>query len=194
MNPSCTFLVIENRTQLELFFDSILNLLEMSTADGAILGFQKKLTETDANNYKSDLMDQIQGGTLKLLIAHTDSNEVVLNCFLKGSLQDTTRHIFDLQKGFIHPDLRGTGLLPKAMYFIAKTAKDHAVDVLTLDVRDGTPAHRLWKRVGFKTFGIMDDYSRYEGKSYLGHFMSIRTDDLLKQFQLAGETPLAETA
>lgn len=194
MSPSCRFLVIENRQQLETFFESMLSLLEMSAQDGAILGFQKKLTDKDAQSYKNDLMDQIQAGTLKLLIAHTDKNEVVLNCFLKGSLQDTTRHIFDLQKGFIHPDLRGTGLLPKAMLFIAKTAQENHVDVLTLDVRDGTPAHRLWKRVGFKTFGIMDDYSRYNGKSYLGHFMSIRTESLLKQFQHIDESPLAEIA
>jgi len=183
MTDGIQFLLIDQPQQLDRYFSSLVRLLELSIDDDAILGINQTLSDEAVEYYRSDLKKQIEAGTLKLMIAVNENEEVILNCLFKGSIQNTTKHIFDLQKGFIHPQYRHTGLLPKAMLFIAKTAKAQGVDVLTLDVRDGTPAHKLWKRVGFKTFGIMDDYSRYEGKSYHGHYMSMTTDALFEQFK-----------
>lgn len=177
-----TFQLIERPEQLERVFSSLVYLLELSSSDEAILGLAEPLSDAQADGWRRDLCAQLDEGVLKILVAVDALGDVCLCCMLKGSRQDTTRHIYDLQKGFIRPDLRGSGLLPQAMLQIAKVAEANKVDVLTLDVRGGSPAHHLWKAIGFKTYGILNDYSRYAGKSYAGYYMSITTEALLEQF------------
>lgn len=188
MTAPITFYLLDNKNQFENHFDSLLELMEMSAGDDGILGFEKALDFQGSQNFKHDLCDQVAAGICKIIIAKDKQNNVVLSCLLKGSHQDTSKHIYDLQKGFIHPELRGSGLLPKAMCFIARVAMKNNVDVLTLDVRGNTKAHRLWQRVGFKTFGIMNDYARYNGKKYSGHYMSITTKELQERFHDYGNS------
>ena len=57
------------------------------------------------------------------------------------------------------------------------TRFDHSS--LLLDVRFNSRAYQIWKRVGFSTFGVLDDYARFNGISFQGNFMSILVDDLL---------------
>jgi ribosomal protein S18 acetylase RimI-like enzyme len=182
MEPQVRFYVIEHPDQLQPLFASLSRLLELSATDDAILGIAKPLSAEQSQRWQSDLNAQLAEGVMKVLLAVDDQGEVCLCCMLKGSRQDTTRHIYDLQKGFIRPDLRGSGLLSQAMLHIANIARANGVDVLTLDVRGGSPAHRLWKAIGFRTYGILSDYSRYAGKSYAGYYMSITTEALLEQF------------
>ncbi|ASP37543.1 hypothetical protein CHH28_02130 [Bacterioplanes sanyensis] len=192
------FLLIEQPQQLQPVFSSLMHLLELSAADDAILGLAEPMTDAQHAGWLRDLSAQLEEGILKILIAVDATGEVCLCCMLKGSRQDTTRHIYDLQKGFIRADLRKTGLLPKAMLKIAQIARNNGVDVLTLDVRGGTPAHSLWKAIGFKTYGILNDYSRRPDRrrpgsyvSFAGYYMSITTDALLEQFGMLEE--LAES-
>lgn len=181
MDHKVNFLLIETVVELEDNFSSLMILLESSKQDDGILGFNKKLRVEEVEGYKQSLVNQIASNSMKILIAR-DSQKVILCCMLKGSHQQTTRHIYDLQKGLIHPDYRSKGLLQQAFFNIANIAKENDVELLTLDVREGTPAHKLWEKVGFTTFGILNDYSRYKGESYKGHFMNMSVNTLSENF------------
>jgi ribosomal protein S18 acetylase RimI-like enzyme len=181
MGHKLNFLLIETVEGLEDNFSSLIILLESSKQDDGILGFNEKLRVEDVENYKQSLVNQVASNSMKILIA-LDSKKVILCCMLKGSHQQTTSHIYDLQKGLIHPDYRSKGLLQQAFANIANVAKENNVELLTLDVREGTPAHKLWEKVGFTTFGILNDYSRYQGESYKGHFMNISVNALSENF------------
>jgi ribosomal protein S18 acetylase RimI-like enzyme len=181
MDHKVNFLLIETVEELDDNFSSLIILLESSKQDDGILGFNEKLRVEDVEDYKQSLVNQVASNSMKILIAR-DSKKVILCCMLKGSNQHTTSHIYDLQKGLIHPDYRSKGLLQKAFANIANVAKANNVELLTLDVREGTPAHKLWEKVGFTTFGILNDYSRYQGESYKGHFMNISVNTLSENF------------
>lgn len=57
-------------------------------------------------------------------------------------------------------------------------ARTLGIELLTLDVREGSRAHRLWSTLGFASFGVLNDYARVNGVSHRGHYMVQRVDDL----------------
>ncbi len=170
--------VLDKSDKFDIYFDSWIKLLEKSI-DDAILGYQTKFTKNKNLLLKEGLFNQIDQGLLKIVIGKTQTNNVVVTCIIRSNNQSTNDHIYDLQKGFIDPSYRKSGLLEKTLLFIANIAIDNNVDILTLDVRESTKAHKVWQKVGFRTYGTLKDYSRYNGKSFSGHYMSITTQNLL---------------
>ncbi|AJQ92335.1 GNAT family N-acetyltransferase [Gynuella sunshinyii] len=187
MRSPYTFIILEKPEQLDLVYRSLIHLFELSSGDNAILGFENSFTEQDLQAYRRSLNDQLASGSIRILTAQTSKHDVILSCILKQNNQTTTRHVADLQKGFIHPDYRGTGVFNEAMYHIANYAIQRQIDLFTLDVREDSPAHRLWSKIGFITFGILPDYCRYRGRSYRGHYMHMQAKDLWNKFKYASE-------
>ncbi|WP_428244018.1 GNAT family N-acetyltransferase [Gynuella sp.] len=187
MRSPYTFTILEKPEQLDLIYRSLIHLFELSSGDNAILGFENSFTEQELQVYRRSLNDQLVAGSIKILTAQTPEHDAILSCILKQSNQTTTRHVADLQKGFIHPNYRGTSAFSEAMYHIANYAIQHQIDLFTLDVREDSAAHRLWSKIGFMTFGILPDYCRYKGRSYRGHYMHMQVKDLWNKFKHVGE-------
>lgn len=59
------------------------------------------------------------------------------------------------------------------------------IELLTLDVREGTRAHRLWQRFGFQTYGVLDDYARVNGVKHRGHYMAQSVQSLAQRLNLS---------
>ena len=55
---------------------------------------------------------------------------------------------------------------------------------MTLDVRENTRAHKLWGRMGFVSFGVLEDYARVGETSHRGHYMTQRVSDLAARLAL----------
>lgn len=182
MSDSLSYVLINS---VELFSDyqqPLIELLKLSQADDAILGFDAGFDEQKASRYLSSLERDIASQVLQILVG-VKNGTVVVCCFFKKSHQQTTRHICDLQKGMIHPHYRSQGLLEQTLAAIAQSCMAQGVELLTLDVRGGSKAHRIWNKCGFETYGILNDYSRYQGQSFDGHFMKQRTVDLWNRFK-----------
>ena len=161
---------------------NLMALLAMSAQDEAILGFDDRFTGSNVSKYADSLAYEIAMGTLQLVLGRT-SDQLVFCYMLKRSHQQTTQHICDLQKGFIHPEYRGK-ILKRSLAYIAQVCIENGVELITLDVRENTRAHKMWEMCGFETYGVLPDYSRYQGISYEGHFMKQSAYDLLQRFKL----------
>ena len=48
-------------------------------------------------------------------------------------------------------------------------------------MRAGTPAHKIWERMGFETWGVLPDYARAQGQVHVGHYMRQRVADLKRR-------------
>jgi hypothetical protein len=77
-----------------------------------------------------------------------------------------------------------------ALAEIVSRARELGVEQFELDVRENSRAHRLWQQMGFRTWGVMDDYARVNGCAYRGHYMRQSVDDLSNRLglQLEGES------
>jgi len=63
-------------------------------------------------------------------------------------------------------------VLSAGLYEVALQCLHDGIDVVTLDVRVDAPARALWERWGFVVHGRLEDYSRVDGKSFAGQYMS----------------------
>lgn len=181
MNNKNSFYLINSVESYKQYADSLLSLLALSESDDEILGFDKNFLGNVSEKYKKYLEKEVATGSVSILVSG-DSCRVILCCILKHNFQQTTRHICELQKGFIHPKFRRTGLLEKALAKIASVCMEDSIDLITLDVRENSPAHKIWSKCGFETYGVLKDYARSNGNSFSGHFMAISTETLFNNF------------
>ncbi|MFL6665326.1 MAG: GNAT family N-acetyltransferase [Rhizobacter sp.] len=156
----------------------IIDLMRHTTASAPIIGFAEEISDGDAEAYLGDLRAHLASNKCRLLTITADSGLLIGLCTLRRNLNPNNCHITDLAKGMIREEFRGGLVLPAAFYEIALKCQADGVDVVTLDVRAGTPAHRAWERFGFQTWGVLPDYARAQGTVHAGHFMLQRVADL----------------
>ncbi|MCJ8271249.1 MAG: hypothetical protein MJK04_17850, partial [Psychrosphaera sp.] len=111
-------------------------------------------------------------------------NEVICMVILVQNGSPNNCHIADMSKGMISNDHRGAGVLFQAFASIVQKCKEHKIELLTLDVRDGTPAREIWQKCGFENYGMLDDYARIDGKIIAGHYMKQTVSDLAARLKL----------
>jgi hypothetical protein len=151
--------------------EQIISLMRLTTASAPIIGFAEVIGDSEAQSYLGDLRGVLAAGKCRLLTIQTDTDQLVGLCTLRRNLNPNNRHITDLAKGMIHQAFRGGLVLPAAFYEIAMQCEADGVDMVTLDVRAHTPAHKVWERMGFETWGVLPDYARAQGQVHAGHYM-----------------------
>jgi hypothetical protein len=156
----------------------IVDLMRHTSASAPIIGFAEEISDEAAAAYIADLRANLAARKCRLLVISTGPGLLIGLCTLRRNLNPNNGHIADLAKGMIHEAWRGGLVLPAAFHEIALQCEADGVDVVTLDVRAGTPAHRAWERFGFETWGVMPDYARAQGAVHAGHFMLQRVTDL----------------
>ena len=177
-----TYSWIDSPLLIDLLGGDLWNLLKTTAEDESILGIGRDTDESAGASYLKSLKHTLEHDG-HLLIG-TVKGKIVLTCLLRQQSFQTMRHMADLQKGTIDRAYRGKGLLKDALRHIVERSEQIGVQRLTLDVREGSAAHRLWSHWGFETFGVLRDYSRYEGYSYPGHFMHQSVSDLDKRLRI----------
>jgi RimJ/RimL family protein N-acetyltransferase len=156
----------------------MVELMRHTTASAPIIGFAEEISDADAAIYLRELDANLAARKCRLLAIRTDAGQLIGLCTLRRNLNPNNAHITDLAKGMIREEFRGGAVLPAAFYEIALRCEADGVDIVTLDVRADTPAHRAWDRFGFQTWGVLPDYARAKGRVHAGHFMMQRVADL----------------
>ena len=156
----------------------IIALMRLTTSSAPVIGFGQAISDEAAASYIRDLRDNLAAGKCTMMTIEANSQRLIGLCTLRRNLNPNNAHIADLAKGMIDEAYRGYLVLPAAFYEISLRCEDEGVDLVTLDVRSGTQAHRSWERFGFETYGVLPDYARVSGKSLSGHFMMQTVEDL----------------
>lgn len=165
---------------------AIIDLMRETTASDPIIGFGTAISDTEASQYIVELHENLRAGKCRLLAVHA-RGEVIALCTLRLNLNPNNRHIGDLAKGMIAHRYRGSLVLSSALYEIAAQCERDGVELVTLDVRAGTPAHHIWERFGFAVYGTLQDYVRVNGESRPGHFLMQKVSDLKAHAAVARE-------
>jgi len=170
---------VEDTAELDSIGIAIVDLINLTVADDGMLGYPELLTPDQGRDFIRQTKLSIAHDGTQLLCCEIDQ-EVRGMLMLKRSASPTTRHIANLSKCITHPTVRHTAVFIDGLRLVAKRAKELAVEILTLDVRGGTKAYKLWQHCGFRTYGTLPDYARYRGISYEGHYLWQRTVELEK--------------
>ncbi|MDP9150276.1 MAG: hypothetical protein M3O36_10095 [Myxococcota bacterium] len=156
---------------------AIVELMNASSDDDGILGYPDPLTPEQARGFIETLRFAVATGAVQLMLYRID-DAVRGMVQLNVSHAPNSLHIANLSKGVMHPEARGLAAMRVAFAAIVERARELAIEVLTLDVRQGSKACLIWHHYGFTTYGILPDYIRYAGKSHDGDYMSQRVDNL----------------
>ncbi len=170
---------IDSALVIDVIGDDLWNLLRSTAQDEAILGITNEADNNAKSVYLKNLKHILKGRGY--LLVGSIEGQIILTCLLIQQSLQTMNHLAELQKGVIAKSYRGKGYLEGALQRIVIKSKEIGVSRLTLDVREGTVAHRLWAHWGFESFGVLDDYARHNGKSHRGHFMHQSVEDLEKK-------------
>ena len=162
---------------------AIVELIDSTVADGGTLGFHQAMSAEQATDFCRDLQRAIDQGNGHALLGEGPDGPA---CFvmLTRSGMPNCRHLAELTKGVVHPRSRGRGVVRQVLGEIVLRAREIGVEQLTLDVREGTRAHRLWRHEGFVSFGVLEDYARVDGVRHRGHFMTQRVEQLATRLGL----------
>lgn len=151
--------------------DQVIELMRETSEDSPIIGFGKAISDQEAQAYIGELRSNLEAGKCKLLTIFASNGDLIGLCTLRRNLNPNNRHIADLAKGMIAKKCRGGDVLTAAFHEIALECERGGVELLTLDVRAGTPAYAIWEKCGFETYGVLPDYARVNGEKIAGHFM-----------------------
>jgi L-amino acid N-acyltransferase YncA len=162
---------------LTAYRDDLARMLAASVADDGILGYAAPLTVAQGTAFCADLQAGVDKGE-KLVVIGADELGTFGMCVLTTTAMPNCRHLAEASKAYLDPRVRRTGAVAELVLAVCARMREEGVQRLRIDVREGSPAHLVWQRFGFTTFGILDDYSRINGVSYRGHFMAHSVDEL----------------
>ncbi len=152
-------------------------MLAGSVADDGILGYGSLLTTQQSSAFCDDLQRRIDSGESLVLIGEDDLGMLGM-CVITTTTMPNCRHMAEASKAYLDPRVRRSSALIELVAAVCQRMRDEGVEHLRIDVRENSPAHRAWQRLGFRTYGILDDYSRVDGVSHRGHFMTHSVDEL----------------
>lgn len=150
---------------------AVADMLAASVADDGILGYASPVTQQQGEAFCEQLQHGIENGELLVLIGEDDSG-VFGMCVVATTAMLNCRHIAEVSKAYLHPRVRRSTAVLELVLQVCKRLEAEGVERIRIDVREESPAHRVWQRFGFQTYGILEDYSRMDGVSYRGHFMT----------------------
>lgn len=156
---------------------SILQLFNESTLEEGMIGYAAPLTAGESAELVDGIQRSIERGNGRLLLV-TDAAGPCGIAILETNTAHNSRHVATMKRGYISPRARGGGLLARALMAIVEKARSLNVEQLVLDTREGSRAQQIWSHLGFQTWGMMPDYSRYNGVTYRGCYMSQSVDAL----------------
>ncbi|MEE9945622.1 MAG: GNAT family N-acetyltransferase [Pseudomonas asiatica] len=162
---------------------AIMQLINSTVGDGGVLGYEHEMSAGQSVEFTASLQERIRGGDTHVLLGKAMAGPACLVILSRSSMPNC-RHIADLSKGVVHPAYRGSGLVARAFCEVVRLSQAQGIELLTLDVREGTRAHRLWQSFGFQTYGVLDDYARVDGVKHRGHYMAQTVESLALRLNL----------
>jgi ribosomal protein S18 acetylase RimI-like enzyme len=135
-------------------------LLHACVHDGASISFVLPFTADDSEAFwRNNVLPAVQEGTRVLLVAHQ-------NGMIAGSVQldyDTPPnqpHRAEVRKLLVHPAFRRQGIAKALMAELERLANQLGRSLITLDTRTGDKAEPLYTSLGYKTVGVIPNFSR----------------------------------
>ena len=145
--------------QGQVILSELVTLLQDAVASGASIGFLPPLSEEEAREYWTAVLEDITHKKRVLLIAR-HSSQVVGAVQLELATKPNARHRAEVQKLFVlqHEHKRGIGRL--LMEAIEPIARELGRTLLVLDTRLGDNAERLYRKLGYVEVGIIPSYAQ----------------------------------
>ncbi|PVH27148.1 GNAT family N-acetyltransferase [Sphingobacterium corticibacter] len=144
----------------ESLIQSLANLILDSVKNGASIGFMDDMTEEDAIQFWTKVLDKVAPHKIILLIAReTSSQHVIGTVQLQIDLPKNQIHRADVAKMMVHSEYRRKGIAEQLLVEIEKIALAQNRHILVLDTVTGSTAQKLYQKCGWIEAGNIPDYA-----------------------------------
>lgn len=162
-------------------------LLRVSVVDQGMLGFGRSDDDVSIAKYVRQLAIKLQPDEAWLFYGQEHGCPVFM-LFIERFPHPTSRHLAEVSKAIIDPKWRGRGIVKRVLRELITKAREVGIGAFVLDVREGTRAAQLWQLLGFRVYGRLDDYARYDNHSYSGLYMAATITDLDQRSRITRTT------
>lgn len=145
--------------QGQLVLSQLVTLLQDTVASGASIGFLPPLSEEEAREYWTSVLEDIAQKKRVLLIARSGT-QVVGAVQLELATKANAQHRVEVQKLCVLQSERRRGVGWLLMESIEPVARECGRTLLVLDTRAGDDAERLYRRLGYIEAGGIPAYAR----------------------------------
>src|SRR5688500_12271663 len=123
--------------------EDLAHMLAASVADDGILGYASPPSRDQVDGFVTGLEWLVSRGDGHVLVGQDDAG-VVAMCVMKANGMPNCRHIAEVAKAYLSPRMRGSSAVYQLVDQVCAKASTLGVELLTIDVREGSKAHRVW--------------------------------------------------
>jgi GNAT superfamily N-acetyltransferase len=137
---------------------TFIELLQDSVASGGALGFHAPLAAEDAREYWRGLRSELVSGS-RVLLAASDKGQIVGSGQLALAPWRNATHRATIEKLFVSTAVRGRGIGEALINALEDAARLRGRSLLLINARRAAPAERLYKKLGYREFGVIPGYA-----------------------------------
>lgn len=127
---------------------------------GASVSFMLPIDRKTAEEFYEGVVEKIANGSTILLVAHVDG-EPVGAVQLSPELKPNQPHRADVQKLLVDRRACNRGVAVALMTALEETAKARGRTLLCLDTATGSPAERLYEKLGWQRLGVIPNHAMW---------------------------------
>lgn len=144
----------------EAALPALAEVLADCVAGGAGVSFMQPFDAAAALAWWQSLLPGIAAREVVLLAGYDQAGRLAGTVQLRPAPQPNQAHRADIAKLLVHRRARGQGLAERLMRRAEQEALALGRSLLTLDTVPGTPAERLYRRLGWQAVGVIPGYAR----------------------------------
>ena len=148
--------------ELDANLPIFVELLQESVDGGGALGFHAPLAATEAIEYWRALRSEIESGS-RVVLAASENGRIVGSGQLALAPWRNARHRASIEKVFVSTALRGRGIAKALINALQDAARLRGRSLLLINARQGAAAEQLYKRMGYREFGVIPGYAMGPG-------------------------------
>lgn len=127
---------------------------------GASVSFMLPIDRPTAEDFYKGLLERLISGTTILFVAFLNG-ELVGTVILSPEPKPNQPHRADVQKLLVHRRGRNRGVARALMAAVEETARLHGRWLLCLDTATGSPAERLYEKLGWQRLGVLPRHAMW---------------------------------
>lgn len=144
--------------ELDAALPTFIELLREAVDGGASLGFHAPLASADALKYWQSLRPEMESGS-RVLLAACVQGRIVGSGQLSLAPWSNSKHRASIEKLFVSAALRGRGIGKALVAALQDAARLRGRSLLLINARRSDPAELLYKRMGYREFGVIPGYT-----------------------------------
>jgi GNAT superfamily N-acetyltransferase len=127
---------------------------------GASVSFMLPINRRTAEDFYEGLVEKIANRATVLFVGFLDG-EAVATVLLSPELKPNQPHRADVQKLLVHRRGRNRGIARALMAAVEETARLQGRWLLCLDTATGSPAERLYEKLGWQRLGVLPRHAMW---------------------------------